>query len=200
MQFSIDELLRAGKFPGSTVGDPGVQGAGVTGTQGIGVRTPKAADVADATVGFAREVHIPKGIMLVMGMLSMILASGVWVKTLFLGRTTSELGARPKLHCNVAPIHTRNGIILTSGWLQRIPFCSFPPNGTWKMRLDLHCSGHRDSFVGCHFHRRRVKNLFFVQFETCPFSFSRRYLGMGIGYPMILRNGGKRGCWFKHNL
>jgi len=52
------------------------------------------------------EVHIPKGMMFTMGMLSMILASGVWVKTLFLGRTTSELGAIPKLHCNVVPMHT----------------------------------------------------------------------------------------------
>ena len=75
----MDELLSAGKFPRSTVGDPGVQGAGVTGIQGIGVKTPKAAAVADATVGFAGEVHIPKGLIFVMGMVSMILASGVSV-------------------------------------------------------------------------------------------------------------------------
>jgi hypothetical protein len=110
----MDELLRAGKLPRSTVGDPGAQGAGVFGTQGIGVKTPQAAAVADATVGFARELHIPKGIMLVMGMLSMILASGTaWVMTLFLGITTSELGAMPKLHCNVAPMHTSRPIIIT---------------------------------------------------------------------------------------
>ena len=64
----MDELLRAGKFPRSTVGAPGVQGDGVTGTQGIGVRTPKAAEVADATAGFEMEVHIPKGMMFTMGM------------------------------------------------------------------------------------------------------------------------------------
>jgi hypothetical protein len=67
MQFSMDELLSAGKFPRSTVGDPGVQGAGVTGTQGIGVKTPKAEAVAAATVGFASELHIPKGMMFTMG-------------------------------------------------------------------------------------------------------------------------------------
>jgi hypothetical protein len=110
LHINVQELLSAGKFPRSTVGDPGVQGDGVTGMQGIGVKTPQAVAVADATVGFAREVHIPKGIIFTMGMWSMILASGVWVKTLFVGRTTNEFGAAPKLHCNVAPMHTWKGI------------------------------------------------------------------------------------------
>jgi hypothetical protein len=127
MHINVQELLSAGKFPRSTVVDPGVQGLGVLGTQGIGVKTPKAAAVADATVGFAGEVHMPKGIMLVMGMLSMILASGVWVKTLFLGRTTSELGAAPKLHCNIAPMHTNRLIIITclfALWIQNFDISS----------------------------------------------------------------------------
>ncbi len=46
-------LVSAGIFPIKTVGEPGTQGAGVTGTQGIGVKTPLAAAVADATVGLA---------------------------------------------------------------------------------------------------------------------------------------------------
>lgn len=54
-------LLRAGKGPMVTVGEPGIQGAVVTGIQGIGVKTPNAAAVAEATVGFARDVHMPKG-------------------------------------------------------------------------------------------------------------------------------------------
>jgi hypothetical protein len=33
----------------------------MTGMQGIGVNTPCAAVVAEATVGFARDMHIPKG-------------------------------------------------------------------------------------------------------------------------------------------
>ena len=42
----------------------------------------------------------------------MILASGTWfVWTLFTGRTTRELGATPKLHCSIAPMHTWKGII-----------------------------------------------------------------------------------------
>ena len=39
--------------PISTVGEPGIQGDAVAGTQGIGVNTPKAAAVAAATTGFA---------------------------------------------------------------------------------------------------------------------------------------------------
>jgi hypothetical protein len=60
--------LRAGAFRKITVAEPGTQGAGVTGTQGIGVKTPSAAAVAAATVGFASDWHIPKGGMFAIGM------------------------------------------------------------------------------------------------------------------------------------
>jgi hypothetical protein len=89
-----------------TVGEPGTHGAGITGMHGIGVNTPNAAAVADATVGFANDEHMPNGIMFTIGLLSMMLASGVTVSVLFAGNTTSELGAAPKLHCNIAPMHT----------------------------------------------------------------------------------------------
>jgi hypothetical protein len=73
----VEVLFNAGKFSINTVGEPGVHGAGVTGTHGIGVRTPIAAAVAAATVGLAREVHMPKGMMFTIGLLSMMLpASG----------------------------------------------------------------------------------------------------------------------------
>jgi len=49
----LEELFSAGILPISTVGDPGTHGAAVTGMQGIGVKTPNAAAVADATIGFA---------------------------------------------------------------------------------------------------------------------------------------------------
>lgn len=68
LHINMEELLRAGMFPMSTVGDPGVQGAAVTGIQGIGVRTPRAAAVAEATVGFAMELHMPNGMIFTMGM------------------------------------------------------------------------------------------------------------------------------------
>ena len=50
-----------------TVGDPGAHGAGTTGMQGVGVRTPIAALVADAVVGFARLAHTPNGMMFTIG-------------------------------------------------------------------------------------------------------------------------------------
>jgi len=95
-------------------GEPGAQGVTVTGIQGMGVRAPRAADVAEATVGLAIELHIPKGRMLTKGTKSMMLAAGVGTMSRFCGRTVRALGAAPKLHCVVAPIHTRKGIILTS--------------------------------------------------------------------------------------
>lgn len=93
-------------FPMSTVGAPGAHGAGVTGTQGIGVSTPSAAVVAEATVGLASEEHIPKGGILTMGFESMMVAAGVPVSVRFSGSTTSVDGAAPKLHIMFAPMHT----------------------------------------------------------------------------------------------
>jgi hypothetical protein len=61
-----------------TVGAPVTQGAGVFGMHGIGVSAPIAADVAAATAGLAREVHIPNGMMFTIGTWSMIFASGIW--------------------------------------------------------------------------------------------------------------------------
>jgi hypothetical protein len=82
--------------------------------QGIGVKTPMAAAVAEATVGLARLVHMPNGMMLTMGLLSMMLAAGMLpVSILLIGRTTRVLGARPKLHCRVAPEQTCIGIFVS---------------------------------------------------------------------------------------
>jgi hypothetical protein len=101
-------LFNAGKVPSNTVGDPGAQGATVTGTQGMGVSTPRAAVVAAATVGLAKEVHIPKGKIFTIGAKSMMLAASGPPAMVGgpLGITINELGASPKEHCNVAPITT----------------------------------------------------------------------------------------------
>jgi len=73
------------------------------GTQGIGVRTPRAAAVADATVGLANEVHIPKGGMFMIGTASAIVAAGFpSIITRLVGITFSVEGATPKLHVNIA--------------------------------------------------------------------------------------------------
>ena len=101
---NMELLLSVGIFASSTVGAPGTHGAGVEGVQGIGVSTPSAAAVAAATAGLAGEVHIAKGRIFTKGILSMMLASGVWVSTALVGNTTSELGAVPKLHVMDAPI------------------------------------------------------------------------------------------------
>jgi hypothetical protein len=85
-------------FPISTVGEPGVHGAGRTGTHAMGVSTPNAAAVAEITSGFVGELHIPNEGTLTIGILSMIVAAGVPVRTWFAGRTISDAGAAPKLH------------------------------------------------------------------------------------------------------
>jgi len=69
-------LFNAGMLPRITVGEPGVQGAAVAGTHGIGVSTPMAAEVAEATLGLASDVHMPNGRILTMGTLSIMFAAG----------------------------------------------------------------------------------------------------------------------------
>ena len=104
IHISCETLSSEGKFPSNTVGAPVIQGAGVAGMQGIGVSTPRAAAVAAATTGLEGDVHMPKGMILVIGIWSMMLASGTWlVITLLVGSTTSELGAKPK-----AALHHRS--------------------------------------------------------------------------------------------
>jgi hypothetical protein len=105
VHISLDESFSAGKLPINTVGAPTTHGAGVTGIQGMGVNTPKAAAVAAATMGLAIDEHTPNGGMLAIGMLSMMVAAGVPVITQFTGSTTRLLGAAPKLHWSIAPIH-----------------------------------------------------------------------------------------------
>lgn len=86
---------------------PGVQGATVTGMQGIGVSTPKAAAVAAATIGLEGELHMANGGIFTMGILSMMLAAGILlVITRFNGNTINEPGAAPKEQLIIAPIHT----------------------------------------------------------------------------------------------
>jgi len=91
---------------------PVIHGAGVTGMQGMGVNTPKAAAVAAATAGLLGVMHMPNGIMLTIGTWSMMLAAGILlVSVRLIGRTLSVLGAIPKVHIRVAPEHTCIGIV-----------------------------------------------------------------------------------------
>jgi hypothetical protein len=99
MHMSVHWLSSVGLPANMTVGAPGIQGEGVTGTHGIGVSTPMAAAVAAATAGFAGDMHMPNGMMFTRGTWSMMLASG-WlpVSTRLTGNTTRLLGAIPMLH------------------------------------------------------------------------------------------------------
>src|ERR1700723_2017766 len=107
MHISVEVLSSVGMSPSITVGAPGTHGATVMGMHGIGVSTPIAAAVAAATIGLAGDMHMPNGMMFTIGILSMMLASGIsLVKTMFVGRTTSELGAIPMVHIIIAPMQT----------------------------------------------------------------------------------------------
>jgi len=100
-------LSTAGIPPISTVGTPGVHGAIVAGMHGIGVSTPRAAAVADATTGLARLIHIPNDMIFTMGTWSWMFAAG-WspARVRLVGSTTNELGAIPMLHWSIAPFVT----------------------------------------------------------------------------------------------
>jgi hypothetical protein len=90
-----------------TVVSTGIHGAGVAGTQGIGVNTPSAALVAVMTLGLLGDEHMPNGWMFLIGTWSMMLAAGcVLVITLFRGGTTRALGATPNEHWSMAPLQT----------------------------------------------------------------------------------------------
>jgi hypothetical protein len=85
----------------------------MAGMQGIGVKTPIAADVAEATVGFANDVHIPKGKILIIGLKSVMVPMGLFANiTRLSGRTTNLDGAIPKEHCKVAVEVTYEGIAI----------------------------------------------------------------------------------------
>jgi hypothetical protein len=102
-----DESVSAGLFPTSTVGEPGTHGAGSTGVHVPGVNTPSAAAVCAAVMGLARLLHRPNGAMLRNGLLSMIVAIGMFsTRTLFSGSTLSVLGATPNVQSNAAPLAT----------------------------------------------------------------------------------------------
>lgn len=115
----FEELFKAGNLRNITVGEPGVQGV-VTGTQGIGVSTPLAAAVAEATVGFANEEQVAKGGILVIGAKSIILAAGFFSPMTVGTVTISVEGAEPKLQDIDALITTSCAIVKSPLLLQRV--------------------------------------------------------------------------------
>ena len=81
---------------------------------GMGVSTPIAAAVAAATVGLDGLLHIPNGVILTIGIWSMMLASAWEDMTRAAGSTLRTDGAAPKEQLIAAPPHTQNGMALTS--------------------------------------------------------------------------------------
>jgi hypothetical protein len=107
LQASVELSFSAGMLAICTVGEPGAQGALVAGMQGMGVSAPSAAAVAAATIGFAKELHMPNGGMFNIGTWSMMLAEGAPDSTRLAGNTLSVDGAAPNGHFSIAPEHTR---------------------------------------------------------------------------------------------
>jgi len=106
----------------------GVHGPAGFGTHGIGVSTPRAAAVADATDGLANEVHIPKGGMFVTGTMSMMFAAGLpSIITRLFGSTFNADGATPKLHViNAVAVTFGVGILLLPGQRVGRPSAGIP--------------------------------------------------------------------------
>lgn len=101
----LEVLFRAGKLLIRTVGEPTIQGAGVTGTQGPGVKNTGGGRRLD---GLAGELHTPKGGMLAIGAKSIIVAAigPPAITGSPLGIAMRDEGATPKVHCINAPVTT----------------------------------------------------------------------------------------------
>jgi hypothetical protein len=93
--------VRAG-WPAIKVVETGIHGVS-TGTQGIGVRTPSAAAVADATSGFESVEHMPNVAILTISEQSMVAAGRFSIITIASGNTLSGAGTIPNEHCVTAP-------------------------------------------------------------------------------------------------
>lgn len=86
---------------------PPIQGNGVLGTQGMGVRCPWFAAVAEPVAGNATVWHLPKGAMLRIGTWSLILPWGCPVsQTVRSGNTVSVAILSPHEHLMRALEHT----------------------------------------------------------------------------------------------
>jgi hypothetical protein len=110
VHMQVEVLFKAGMPPIMQVAEPGVHGEVVTGTHGIGVSTPRAAAVAEATAGLAMDIHMPKVGMFVIGMKSFMFGGGAVALVMFTGRSLRADGATPKEHIITAPEVTCEGM------------------------------------------------------------------------------------------
>jgi hypothetical protein len=103
MHMQVESWVRAGSPEIMAHVDPGTHGLVVAGTHGIGVSTPRAAAVADATSGLASDEHIPKVGMFTIGAKSVMVATGIEAAITMWGSGLKVAGATPKLHISSAP-------------------------------------------------------------------------------------------------
>lgn len=101
-------LFSAGRLPTKTLGVGLSHDPAGTGMHGIGVRTPKAAAVAAETMGLAKLLHMPKGGIFAMGVMSVSPPTGWPPMTTFgIGKAVKGTGISPKGHCIIAPVQTQ---------------------------------------------------------------------------------------------
>lgn len=104
---SIESLVNIGPGFAMTVGFVGIQVPAGVGMHGPGVRTPSAAAVSEAVIGFAMLMHTPKGAIFRNGMVSIQVPIGPADPiTMGVGRKVSVPGAAPNGHIVSAPQQT----------------------------------------------------------------------------------------------
>ena len=116
----------------------------VTGMQGCGVSTPRAAVVAAATCGLLRVVHMPKGRIFFIGTESWMLAAGKFDPlTIFSGVTISVDGATPNVQAHIAPLTTSGGILVPAKSSSR----SIPRGASWRTPAPGRPGRHAQHFL-----------------------------------------------------
>src|SRR4051812_3343595 len=106
-QLQVDPETSAGTLPSSVFGAAGIHGPATVGMHGIGVSTPSAAEVADATVGLDRLLHMANGGMLVAGAMSEITPAGRPSTITFEDADGMKVaGAAPNEQLSIAPMTT----------------------------------------------------------------------------------------------
>src|SRR5271166_5499833 len=106
----------------------GVHGADTTGWHGCGVRTPWAADVADATCGLDMLMQVPNGGMLC-AEVSVMTPAACGAET-FCPEAENVDGVAPNEHCSAAPVQTS------------LPM-QYLPRRNYLLRRELACADFR---------------------------------------------------------
>ena len=106
-----DSIVKRGPVIPRTVGFVGIHGPAGVGMHVPGVKTPRAAAVCAAVIGFNKLVHIPNGITLTKGAKLVQVAIGPDVHIIVEGNAIKDPGANPKGHIVNAPVQTPHPIL-----------------------------------------------------------------------------------------